>query len=172
MMSESAAGNAVRDYFLDCEAKVLAPVDPLLAIRAGWLALEAECARKDLLIAEQADTIAIMEPAHEVSLARSRSKIHVSTSRAWSDVMGRRKLTREVWDLFDAKLFKRRGQRDRIWREEWKRAGWGCDHDNVHDDLVTTSPHWFERGKLALPLWMAEVDRQAPIPAYLGLPTA
>jgi prophage antirepressor-like protein len=116
-----------------------------------------------LVIATQADTIAVMEPAHENSQARCRAKILSTTSWTWKSAMGRRKLTRDVWELFYDLLFvkMRNGYR---WREWAVRAGWGADVETVHEGAVRVSAQWFERGRLALPLWLAEQDRQRTLP--------
>ena len=136
-----------------------APVDDEAFLAKAVLIATSKITALESTVASQAETIAVQEPAYELSQVRCQGKLHESTSACWRASMGRRKLTRAVRQLMKDKLWKetRRGWE---WRSHYVIRGWGTTVENDYGAGITDEPVWYETGRLSLPLWMREQDRQ------------
>lgn len=126
------------------------------------------------VISEQEDTIEAMVPAYDLSEARTQGKFCESTTSAWKAAMGRRKLTEAMRDTMKSDLWKE-SRRGWEWRQRYLDSEWGCNMENEYAGIVKDEVRWYEKGRLAIPHWVAEQDRQvrthgdvAPLPRRLG----
>lgn len=150
MMSGTAKGDQVRDYFLECEGVALAatsPKTPAEIIAQGWKLLEAQVAeeRAGRLLAES--VAENRRPAQEWAedVATGDGLVETRVALRLASVPGAIRLTRAMWSDLDAVYFTREAG-ERCFRS-W------CTDLGIGEDVPTTVVKGCKRVLVSVPKW-------------------